>query len=84
MVTLQVVNIKCGGCQKNIVSTLAKNGFTDIAVDLAKQEVSFEGDRAEAVQILQKMGYPEASSAEAKNLLRKGLSYVSCAIGKFK
>lgn len=84
MVTLQVVNIKCGGCQKNIISTLSKNEFTNISVDIEKQEVSFEGDRAKALQILLKMGYPEASSAEAKNLLNKGMSYVSCAIGKLK
>lgn len=84
MVTLQVVNIKCGGCQKNIISTLTKNAFTNVSVDIEKQEVSFEGDRTKAMEILLKMGYPEASSPEAKSLLKKGKSYVSCAIGKLE
>ena len=84
MTILKVVNIKCGGCQNGIIDALQKKGFKDVSVDIEKQEVSFNGDVAEAVQILSKMGYPEASSPAAKSLLKKGLSYVSCAIGKMK
>lgn len=82
MNTIQVVNIKCGGCQKSIVNAMQKNGFNSVNVDIEKQEVSFEGDVAMARAMLLKMGYPESNSEEAKSLMRKAKSYVSCAIGK--
>jgi len=81
---LQVVNVKCGGCQKNIISSLSKEGFSDISMDLDNQEVSFNGDIERAKVLLSKMGYPEAGSEEAKSFLKKAKSFVSCAIGKMQ
>jgi len=81
---LQIVNVKCGGCQKNIISSLTKAGFSGVDVDLETQTVTFDGDVERAKALLSKMGYPEASSEEAKSLTKKAKSYVSCAIGKMQ
>jgi len=84
MNTVIVTNIKCGGCEKSILSSLQKAGLRNVSVDLAEQKVSFEGDSEAAKKVLSKMGYPEAGSPEAKSLMKKAKSYVSCAIGRMK
>ncbi|PIR13003.1 heavy metal transporter [Candidatus Falkowbacteria bacterium CG11_big_fil_rev_8_21_14_0_20_39_10] len=84
MTTIKVVNIKCGGCEKGIISALEKEGLKNVQVDVSGQEVSFEGDRDRAAKKLTQMGYPEAGSPAAKSLLKKAKSFVSCAIGKTK
>lgn len=84
MNTIKIVNIKCEGCKNTIISTLEKNGMSEVGVDLEKQEVSFEGDMDIAKEQLAKIGYPEIGSEEAKSLIKKAKSLVSCAIGKMK
>ena len=44
MNTVKVVNIKCGGCEQMIISSLGKEGITNVKVDVANQVVNFEGD----------------------------------------
>jgi copper chaperone CopZ len=82
MNTIQVVNIKCGGCRKSIMEAMQKESFSSVEVNIEKQEVSFEGDVEKAKVMLSKMGYPEADSEAAKSLTKKAKSYVSCALGK--
>lgn len=82
METLTVVNMKCGGCEAKIKSALTKAGLSAISIDVANQRVSFEGDANIARAELSKLGYPEAGSADADSLLKKGHSYISCAIGR--
>ena len=82
MNTLTVVNMKCGGCEKKITSSLTQAGLTNIAIDVANQKVSFEGDANVARSTLSSLGYPEAGTPEAESLLKKGHSYLSCAIGR--
>lgn len=84
MITIKVVNIKCGGCGKGIVSALEKEGLKNVQVDVSGQEVSFDGDRDRAAKKLIQMGYPAAGSREAKSFLKKAKSYMSCLIGKTK
>ena len=84
MNAINVVNLKCGGCEQRVKSELEKEGFTDIKVDVAGQKVEFEGDIEKAKSLLKKIGYPEAGSNEAKSLLKKGKSYLSCMIGRLK
>ena len=84
MSILKVVNIKCGGCEQMIISSLAKEGLANVKVDIANQTVSFDGDVEKAKNILAKLGYPEAGSKEAKSLLKKAKSYTSCMIGRVK
>lgn len=84
MNNLQVVNIKCGGCVKSIIGALEKEGIKNISVEIESQTVNFEGDPEIAKNVLSKIGYPEVGSEEAKSLIKKGQSFVSCAIGKMK
>jgi len=84
MQKIKAVNIKCGGCKKSISAALAKQGIKNIKVDVDEQLISFDGDPILAKKILTKMGYPEAGSKEAKSLLKKSKSYLSCMIGKVK
>ncbi|MBT7553584.1 heavy-metal-associated domain-containing protein [bacterium] len=84
MATLDVVNIKCGGCEAQILAALSGVGLKDIKIDVAKQQISFEGDENIAIPILTKMGYPPADSKEAKSFIKKAKSYVSCMIGRTK
>lgn len=84
MNTVKVVNIKCGGCAAGIISALNEKGLKDVKVDVANQTVSFTGDLEIARNTLTKMGYPEAGTRAAQNLLKKAKSYVSCLIGKTK
>jgi len=84
MNTIQVVNIKCGGCAKTITSELEKLWATDISIDIASQKVSFEGDEKLVSKKLASLWYPEAWSKQAESLLKKARSFVSCAIGKTK
>jgi copper chaperone len=82
MPRLQVVNIKCGGCANTITKSLESLGATSITIDIPTQTVSFEGDEKAVSEKLSNLGYPPANSDNAKSLLKKGISYVSCAIGK--
>ncbi|MFW0862474.1 MAG: heavy-metal-associated domain-containing protein [Candidatus Komeilibacteria bacterium] len=82
MPTINVVNIKCGGCAAGIKDKLSKNGFSNIEVSPDEQTVSFDGDEVLAEKILAKMGYPKAGTKEAANLIKKAKSYISCMIGK--
>lgn len=47
--TVNVVNIKCGGCAKKISESLEKIGASDVVVSPEKQTVSFDGASEEAV-----------------------------------
>lgn len=82
MNTINVVNIKCGGCEKKITDTLEQKGLSNIAVDVEHQKVSFDGDMDTARKALGEIGYPEAGTAEAESILKKAHSYISCAIGR--
>jgi copper chaperone CopZ len=84
METIAVVNIKCGGCEQKITDELASMGINDVSIDVENQKVTFSGDRNIAIETLTRLGYPEASSKEAKSLLKKGKSYLSCAVGRMK
>lgn len=80
--SLHVVNIKCGGCEKNITSNLERVGLSNISIDIPNQTISFDGDTGTARTILSKIGYPEAGTKEAESILKKAHSYISCAVGK--
>lgn len=82
MEKVKVVNIKCGGCESMITSSLEKAGLKNISVDVASQTVGFEGDKEVAKKVLSKIGYPEVGSKQAENFLKKAQSYASCMIGR--
>ena len=84
MQTIHVQNIKCGGCKNTITKALENLGVTDITVDIATGTIQYEytGNPADISGKLLSLGYPEVGSDEAKKLLTKAQSYLSCAIGK--
>ena len=85
--SIQVENIKCGGCANSIKKGLMDEaGVSTVAIDVEKGMVSIDGenlDRDAIAEHLLKMGYPESGSVEGmKAATAKAKSFVSCAIGK--
>jgi copper chaperone len=85
--TLNVENIKCGGCAHTIISKIsALEGVSDVIVDIEKAEVKFncQPGLVEKVSLkLVDLGYPEKGSLEGLSSVgAKAKSFVSCAIGK--
>ena len=89
--TIEVNNIRCGGCANTIKKSLEKEGFNDVEVDLSCEprkvtvNVEDEASLAHFRAILRKLGYPfsdeEISFSNSASL--KAKSFVSCAVGKF-
>jgi copper chaperone len=84
MENIKIVNLKCCGCKASIIKGLEDAGLKEVSVDMDAQSVRFTGDRETARKKLSDLGYPEEGSPEAKSLLKKAKSFVSCAIGRTK
>ncbi|NPA72371.1 MAG: heavy-metal-associated domain-containing protein [Gammaproteobacteria bacterium] len=88
--SLQVENIKCGGCENGIRQKLmALNGVSsvEVVVDGGCVSVTLSEESDEIIaaikQKLLSMGYPEIGSVEGLSSAgAKAKSFVSCAIGK--
>lgn len=87
-VSIEVENIRCGGCANTISKKLtAIEGVDAVDVAIKDQTVTIDSidDSVldEVVAALYKMGYPERGSVEGVDALKeKAKSVVSCAIGK--
>ncbi len=85
METIEIVNLKCGGCVNTVKKGLLSiEGVNEVEVDLENSKVTV---RTEDEQILvkvkeklSKMGYPEIG--HANTVIHKAKSFVSCASGK--
>ena len=85
--SIQVENIKCGGCANSIKKGLMDEaGVSTVEIDVENGMVSIDGenlDRDAIAAHLLKMGYPESGSVVGmKAAAAKAKSFVSCAIGK--
>jgi len=81
--TIEVENIKCGGCINSIKTTLEKiESVKEVVIDKETETITVNSatDRIVLVNALSHLGYPEKGH---NTLLHKGKSYVSCAIGNF-
>ncbi|AUP80898.1 heavy-metal-associated domain-containing protein [Flavivirga eckloniae] len=83
--TLEIQNLKCGGCANTIISKLSElENISDVSISNEDHTVSFsyENDNVftEAKQLLHKIGYPTVGEKNA--LTTKAKSFVSCAIGR--
>lgn len=83
--TVQVQNLKCGGCANTILTQLSKlDGITDVSVNNDTDEVSFNHNNDEAFEAaktkLSDLGYPMVG--EQNSLPKKAKSFVSCAVGR--
>jgi len=87
-ITIQVENIRCGGCTTTITKKLmALDGIKAVDIDIDQQlvrvDVDNEAVRPAVVVALTKMGYPEKGTVAGLDSLKgKAKSVVSCAIGK--
>lgn len=83
--SIQVQNLKCGGCAKTITSKLLDiKNISDLMVDVEASTVSFlyenTDDALEVKSKLKAMGYP--SIDDKNSVTAKAISFVSCATGK--
>jgi len=83
--TLNIQNLKCGGCANTIVTQLSKlKGISEVIVNNDTDEVSFisvsENNIAMAKNKLSDLGYPIVG--DANSLPKKAKSFVSCAVGR--
>ena len=85
--TVQIQNLKCGGCKATIVSELSKlKNIKNISVSIEDSTVSLEYETESELNTikskLSKLGYPTVD--ENNSLLKKAKSYASCAVGRIK
>lgn len=83
--TLEIQNLKCGGCAHTIISKLNDlEGIQNVSVDTELNTVSFESELASEVEsvtkLLSNLGYPV--SGDANSIGKKAKSFVSCAVGR--
>jgi copper chaperone len=83
--TLEIQNLKCGGCVNTVTKELSKiDGITDIKVNDETSVVEFSSNKGEALDLvkskLASIGYPAVG--DDNSIIDKAKSYVSCAIGK--
>jgi len=84
-ITLNIQNLKCGGCAATISKNLASlEGIQEIKISVEESSVSFIYTNDTQLTVvrdkLKQLGYPE--NGEANSLGAKAKSFVSCAIGK--
>jgi len=87
--TIEVENIKCGGCASSIRKGLLEHRQVNaVEVDIEAGKVIVDGDehaRDEVTLALARMGYPEVGSVEGMQAAAaKAKSFVSCAIGRIE
>jgi len=86
--SIQVDNIKCGGCANSIqTKLLTLDKVSEVIVDIDAGEVTVEvadeAGRKMVVESLLTLGYPETGSAEGlASMGAKAKSFVSCAVGR--
>jgi len=85
MKTIEILNLKCGGCVNTVKKGLLSiNGIDEVEVDLENSKVIIATEDEQLLirvkEKLSKMGYPEIG--DANTILHKAKSFVSCASGK--
>ena len=85
MTTLEILNLKCGGCANSIKKgILTIEGVNEVSVDLETSKVTINSNNEFIVtkvkDKLSSMGYPEVG--DANTVLHKAKSFVSCATGR--
>lgn len=85
MTTIEILNLKCGGCANTIKKgLLTVEGVNEVFIDVESSKVSIDYNDASILDAVKKklssMGYPEVG--DANTVLHKAKSFVSCATGK--
>ncbi len=87
MTTIEILNLKCGGCANTIKKGIVSiKGISDVTIDMESSKVTVDTDDESVIlsvkKKLSKMGYPEIG--DANTMLHKAKSFVSCATGRIK
>jgi copper chaperone len=87
--SIEVENIKCGGCANSIRKRLlAIDNVSEVSVDIEAGVVTVEAPesaRETIVSTLAQLGYPERGSVDGlKAVGAKAKSFVSCAVGRIR
>lgn len=85
MTTIEILNLKCGGCANSIKKgILTIDGIDEVSVDLETSKVTVNTVDEQVVlkvkEKLSSMGYPEVG--DSNTVLHKAKSFVSCATGR--
>lgn len=85
MTTIEVLNLKCGGCANTIKKgLLSLNNINEVTIDVEKSLITVDTQNQEDLNNvkykLQKMGYPQVG--DDNTLVHKAKSFVSCATGR--
>ena len=85
MTTIEILNLKCGGCANSIKKgILTIDGIREVTVDLETSKVTVDTSDnsiiSDVKNKLSQMGYPE--NGDANTIIHKTKSFVSCATGK--
>ncbi|MDD3517147.1 MAG: heavy-metal-associated domain-containing protein [Chromatiales bacterium] len=85
--SIEVDNIKCGGCANSIKKGLAEDARVqgvEVDVENGRVTVNAADDiRAEIARRLAGLGYPERGSVSGTDAFKaKAKSFVSCAVGR--
>lgn len=85
MTTIEVLNLKCGGCANTIKNgLLSLDNIKEVSIDIEKSLITVDTENQEDLIIvkekLQKMGYPQVG--DENTLVHKAKSFVSCATGR--
>lgn len=85
--SIQVQNLKCGGCAATIKKKIEKiEGIQKTEIDVASSTISFEAEKEAQIELVKEtlfqIGYPTVDSENTRTAKVK--SYVSCAIGKIQ
>jgi copper chaperone CopZ len=85
MTTIEILNLKCGGCANSIKKgILSIDGIDEVSVELETSKVTVNTSNEDLLlkvkEKLASMGYPEAG--DANTILHKAKSFVSCATGR--
>jgi copper chaperone CopZ len=83
--TLNIQNLKCGGCAHTITTRLeALEGISNVVVNNNTHSVAFNYTEAKELEsaksLLSTLGYPV--EGESNPVTKKAKSFVSCAIGR--
>jgi len=88
--TIQVQNVKCGGCANTLTTKLADEfGTIEVNLNVMPREISLEiadENIPKLEEALKNLGYPIASAKFGfiEDTSMKAKSFVSCAVGKFE
>ena len=85
MTTLEILNLKCGGCANTIKKgVLAIDGVTEVSINLETSKVTVNSTVDSVLKNVKSklaaMGYPEVG--DANTIIHKAKSFVSCATGR--